>query len=284
MPHQRLSQMWSVLKLAIHGWSRHNVTTLGAALAYYSVFSLGPLLLIVIAVAGLAFGQDAVRGELASQFRDLLGPVGSEAVEAMLKGAANRQSGALAAIGGSILLIIAALAVVVQLKGALNTIWEVTATEEAGWITYLRTYLVSLLGVLAVGFLLAVSLVINAALAAVWSSASSTTAATGWTLLHLAISTTVLTILFAMVLKWFPDTEVRWRDAVVGAFATALLFNIGKSAIAWYIAWEGQESTYGAAASVVVLLVWVYYSAQIFLLGTEFTHAMAALKTKPSAI
>jgi hypothetical protein len=143
--------MWHVLSSAVAGWSRHRVATLGAALAYYSVFSLGPVLLIVTATAGLLFGEDAVRGELTGQFRSLLGPAGSQAVEAMLAGAASPRAGALAAIVGTILLLVAALAVVVQLKDDLNTIWEIDAATEAGWRAYLRTYLVSFAGILGLG-------------------------------------------------------------------------------------------------------------------------------------
>jgi membrane protein len=268
--------MWHVLTSAVEGWSRHRVASLGAALAYYSVFSLGPLLLIVTATAGLIFGEDAVRGEITNQFRGLLGPGGSQAVEAMLKGAANQKAGTFAAIFGVALLLIAALAVVVQLKDALNTIWEVDDTSVAGWRAYLRTYLISFAGILGLGFLLAVSLIINASLAAAasWFGASAGEAA-AWEAVNFTVSLIVLGVLFGLVFKWFPDTEVSWRDVVPGAFVTAVLFNLGKMAIAWYIGSQGLESTYGAATSLVILLIWAYYSAQILLFGAELTHAYA---------
>ena len=266
---------WTVLKTAVDQWFRHRSARLGAALAYYSVFSMGPLLLIVTSIAGLFFGADAVRGSLTSQFRSLLGETGSKAVEAMLAGASSEQSGIIAGVTGVILLLAAALGVVVQLKDAMNTIWNVEEPKEAGVWWYLRTYLISFAGILGLGFLLAVSLVISASLAA-FSSWSGTGTALIGEAVNFLVSLAILTTLFAMLFKWFPDTEIAWRDVLPGAVATALLFNVGKFAIGWYIGTQGLESTYGAAASIVILLVWVYYSAQIVLFGAELTHAYAA--------
>jgi membrane protein len=264
-----------IVRAAFDDWLRHRDARLGAALAYYSVFSLGPLLLIVVSTAGLIFGRDAVRNSLTAQFRSLLGPLGSQAVEAMLKGASEPATGKLAAIIGVLLLLAAALGVVVQLKDALNTIWETEQPEGAGIWWYVRTYLVSFAGVLTVGFLLAVSLVISTSLTAfsTWIGSGAETAF--WEIMNFTISLATLTVLFALLFMWFPDAEVAWRDAWPGGLATALLFNIGKLAIAWYIGSQGLESTYGAAASVVVLLVWVYYSAQIVLFGAELTHVLS---------
>lgn len=266
--------MWSTLKLAVANWLRHRSTRLGAALAYYSVFSLGPLLLIVTSVAGLFLGTDDVRTALSGQFRALLGESGSEAVEAMLKGAGSAQSGHVTAIVGVVLFFVAALGVVAQLKDALNTIWETKEPEGAGLLWYAKTYVVSAAGVLALGFLLAVSLVVSTALAALstWLGVSTETAMV-WEVVNFITSLAVLTLLFAMLFKWFPDTDVKWGHVWPGAFATAFLFSIGKMIIAWYIGSQGLESTYGAAASLVVLLVWVYYSAQIVLFGAELTYA-----------
>jgi membrane protein len=266
--------MWSTLKLAVANWFRHRSTRLGAALAYYSVFSLGPLLLIVTSVAGLFLGADDVRSALSGQFRTLLGESGSQAIEAMLKGAGSAQSGRVTAIAGVVLFIVAALGVVVQLKDALNTIWEAKEPDEAGLLWYVKTYVASAAGVLALGFLLAVSLVVSTVLAALstWLGVSSDTAMV-WEVVNFIASLAVLTLLFAMLFKWFPDTDVKWTHVWPGAFATAFLFSIGKMVIAWYIGSQGLESTYGAAASLVVLLVWVYYSAQIVLFGAELTYA-----------
>jgi membrane protein len=263
--------MWTLLTTASDDWLRHRDARLGAALAYYSVFSLGPLLLIVVSIAGLFFSADAVTATLTTQFRALLGPLGSQAVEAMLKGAGSRTGGAITAIVGIVLLLVAALGVVVQLKDALNTIWETKEPENAGLWWYLRTYLISFAGILGLGFLLATSLVVNAALAAI-SGSMGGAESFFWQTINFAASLAVLGVLFAMLFKWFPDAEVAWRDALVGGVITALLFNIGKLAISWYIGTQGLESTYGAAASVVILLIWVYYSAQIVLFGAEITH------------
>jgi membrane protein len=267
--------MWAALTTAANDWLRHHDARLGAALAYYSVFSMGPLLLIVVSIAGIFFGGDAVREALTGQFRSLLGPTGSQAVEAMLKGASSPTSGVLSAVIGVALLLVAALGVVVQLKDALNTIWETKEPESAGIWWYLRTYLISFAGILGLGFLLAVSLVISTMLSAL-SSWLGGGESLFWQLVNFAISLAILSALFAMLFKWFPDAAVSWRSALVGGLTTALLFNIGKLAISWYIGTQGLESTYGAAASIVVLLIWVYYSAQIMLFGAEVTHVLDA--------
>jgi len=279
---RRRTLMWTVLGSAASSWLRHRSPRLGAALAYYSVFSLGPLLLIVVSIAGVFFGGDAVREALTAQFRSLLGPIGSQAVEAMLKGASSPGSGVLSGLVGVVLLLVAALGVVVQLKDALNTIWETRAPESMGLWPYLRTYLVSFAGIMALGFLLAVSLVVSTALSALsaWLGAGE---ALAWQALNFAVSLAILGALFALLFRWFPDAEVGWRSALVGGFATALLFNLGRLAIGWYIGTQGLESTYGAAASVVVLLIWVYYSAQIVLFGAEITHVLERTR-RPSGV
>jgi membrane protein len=272
--------MWAVLRTAVDKWFEHRSTRLGAALAYYSVFSLGPLLLIIVAVAGLFFGQDEVRQSLTAQLRELLGATGSQAVEAMLKGAGSEGRGVWAAIIGVALLVAAALGVVVQLKDALNTIWEVEAGPRGGWWPFVRTYLVSLTGVLALGFLLSVSLVLSAGLTAFsnWLGISAS-ASLVWQIVNFLISLAVLAGLFALLFRYFPDADVEWSHVWAPALATALLFNAGKLAISWYIGTQGLESTYGAAASVVVLLIWVYYSSQILLFGAELSHANAMHRT-----
>ena len=175
------------------------------------------------------------------------------------------------------LLLVAALGVVVQLKDALNTIWETKEPESPGIWWYLRTYLVSFAGILGLGFLLAVSLVVSTVLSA-FSSWLGGGESLFWQAVNFLVSLGVLSVLFAMLFKWFPDADVRWEDALKGGLATSLLFNIGKLAIGWYIGSQGLESTYGAAASIVVLLIWVYYSAQIVLFGAEVTHVLGDLK------
>lgn len=268
--------MWSILKSALMAWLAHRGPRLGAALAYYAVFSLGPLLLIVSAIAGALFGAQAAKGALAAQYRGLLGDTGARAVEAMIEGAASTASSQTAAGVGVVLLLVTALGVVVQLKDALNTIWEVTDERQGGAWSYVRTYLVSTAGVLALGFLLAVSLVISTVLAAFASALGEAAAGSLiWQVIEAIISLAVMTGLFALVFKYFPDTEVEWRDVWPGALSTAVLFQAGKLAIAWYVGTQALESTYGAASSLVVLLIWVYYAAQIVLYGAEITHITA---------
>jgi membrane protein len=265
---------WPVLKTTFDQWLRHRSLRLGAALAYYSVFSMGPLLLIVTAVAGLFFGQDAVRRSLSAQFEGLLGKTGGAAVEAMLAGASLKQGGLTAILIGFALLIVAAVGILAQLKDALNTIWNVEDPKETSVWWYVRTYGMSLAGVLVLGLLLTVSLVVSAGLAAIsdWAGAQQSSL---WQLPASLGSLIILSVLFGMLFKWFPDTEVGWGDVVVGAVVTGFLFEIGKLAIGWYVGLQGLESTYGAAASILVLLIWVYYSAQIVLVGAELTHAFA---------
>ena len=268
--------MWSLFTTAANDWFRHRSPRLGAALAYYAVFSLGPLLLIVTAIAGLFFGPDAVRGSLTAQFRGLLGDSGSQAIDAMIRGAASASSGRTAFGIGIVLLLIAALAVVVQMKDALNTIWEVDDPPDAGWWWYVRTYLISFAGILALGLLLAISLVVSTALAAFGAWVGIPAGENlFWQAVNFLLSLAVLSALFALLFKYFPDAPVRWSDVWPGAIATAALFEAGKLAISLYIGTQGLESTYGAAASFVVLLIWVYYSAQIVLFGAELTHVYA---------
>jgi membrane protein len=271
--------MTKVLTIAFQQWLHHRSARLGAALAYYSVFSMGPLLLIVTSVAGLLFGADAVRGRIIAEFRSLLGETGSKAVEAILAGASSPQSGRVAAAVGLVLLLVAAVGVVAQLKDALNTIWNVEDPRDASWGWYARTYIVSFAGVLALGFLLAVSLVISTGLAAITSLLGvSTEDALGLEAANFVVSLALLTALFAMLFKWFPDTDIAWRDVWFGAVLTALVFNLGKLVIGWYVGTQGLDSTYGAAASIVVLMLWVYYTAQIVLFGAEVTHAYATVR------
>jgi membrane protein len=268
--------MWTTLKAAVSGWFYHKSARLGAALAYYSVFSLGPLLLIVTAVAGLLFGADAARESLTTQFRNLLGETGSQALEAMLKGAQSPTAGGWSAVVGIALLCVAALGVVIQLRDALNTIFEAEEPKNAGLAWYARVYATAFAGILALGFLLAVSLVVSAGLAAfsTWIGVSAGES-TFLAALDFVVSLAVLTLLFSMLLKWLPAKVLAWREVWLGGFVTALLFEIGKFAIAWYVGRQGIESTYGVAASIVVLLIWVYYSAQILLFGAEVTKAHA---------
>jgi len=267
--------MWALLKETANSWSNHKDARSGAALAYYSIFSIGPLIVIAIAVAGLVFGTEAVRGEVSAQLRGLLGDGGAQAVEGMLQSADKPREGLFATLFGIAMLIFAAVGVVVQLKDALNTVWEVPPAKTGGVWYFIRTYLVSLAGVLSVGFLLLVSLLFTAILAASAKFINPFLPEAIMQAVGAALSFGFIALLFAMMFKWLPDTQVAWRDVWLGAAVTALLFEIGKLLIGFYIGKQGLESTFGAAASLVVLLIWVYYSSQIVLMGAEFTRAYA---------
>jgi membrane protein len=266
---------WTVAKEAATNWSSHKDARQGAALAYYSVFSLGPIIVIAIAVAGLLFGHDAVTAQVMSSIKDMLGETGAKAVEAMLVGASRPAAGFIATTLSIGALLFAAIGVVVQLKDALNVVWEVEEAKLSGLWHFARNYVLSFAAVLTLGFLLLVSLLVSAGLAAAGKYASNYVPEG---LLHVAstlISLVVVMALFAMMFKWLPDVAVGWRDVWPGAFLTALFFEIGKAAIGIYIGKQGLESTYGAAASIVVVLIWVYYTSQIILMGAEITHSYA---------
>jgi membrane protein len=267
--------IWTVLKTAAENWSAHKDSRLGAALAYYSVFSLGPVIVIAIAVAGFFYGRDAVSGEVANSIKGMLGDTGASAVQAMLADAGRPRQGLIATATGVGLLLFAALGVVVQLKDALNTVWEVEPDSTDGLWEFFRSYIVSFAGILSLGFLLLVSLVVSALLAVVGKYAN--TIGQEWMLhvINAAVSLAVVSLMFAMMFKWLPDIDIDWRDVWLGAILTAVLFELGKFGIAFYIGKQGLESTYGAAASIIVVLVWVYYSSQIVLIGAEITHAFA---------
>jgi membrane protein len=270
--------LWTVAKEAAGNWSSHNDSRQGAALAYYSVFSLGPIIIIAIAVAGFFFGREAVTGQVASSIKDMLGETGAKAVEAMLADAGRPREGLVATLLGLAAVIFAAIGVVVQLKDALNTVWEVDETPGHGVWQFVRNYVISLAAVLALGFLLMVSLLVTAGLAAFGKYAAPHMQEWFFHLATTLASIGVTSLLFAMMFKWLPDAAVDWYDVWLGAVTTALLFELGKSAIGFYISKQGLESTYGAAASIIVILIWVYYSSQIILMGAEVTHAFAKHK------
>ena len=267
--------LWTIVKEAAVNWSAHRDARQGAALAYYSVFSIGPVIVIAVAVAGLVFGREAVNGEVAASIKGIMGDTGAKAVQAMLADASQPRQGLLATALGVGALVFAAIGVIVQLKDALNVVWEVREAPSAGVWPFLRSYVISLAAVLALGFLLLTSMLVTALVAAFAHHAAAYVQEWVLHLLSSMISFAAVSVLFAMMFKWLPDTPVDWYDVWLGAVVTGLLFELGKSAIGFYIGKQGLESTYGAAASIVVVLLWVYYSAQIVLMGAEVTHAFA---------
>lgn len=268
-----LAMLWSIARDAAGNWSSHKDSRQGAALAYYSVFSIGPI--IAIAVAGLFFGREAVGGQVAASIKDMLGDSGAKAGEAMLADASRPRDGMLPTFLGIGTLLFAAIGVVVQLKDALNTVWEVQEQPGHGVWQFIRSYVVSLAAVLALGFLLLVSLVVTTGLAAVGKFAAPYMHEWVLHLVSFLVSLSVISLLFAMMFRWLPDAEVNWYDVWLGAIITAVFFELGKAAIGFYIGKKGLESTYGAAGSIIIVLIWVYYTSQIILMGAEVIRALA---------
>jgi membrane protein len=223
--------MWAVVKEAAANWSSHKDARQGAALAYYSVFSLGPIIVIAIAVAGSLFGHDAVSAQVMSSIREMLGDTGAKAVEAMLAGASRPAAGILATVLGIGALLFAAIGVVVQLKDALNVVWEVEESKGSGICHFARNYVLSFTAVLTLGFLLLVSLVVSAALAAAGKYGANYLSAGVLQVASTLISFAFVMVLFAIMFKWLPDISVSWQDVWLGAFLTAVFFEMGKTAI-----------------------------------------------------
>jgi membrane protein len=266
---------WRLTRTTVEKWVEHKDARQGAALAYYSVFSVGPLMVIAVGIAGLAFGQDAARGEVQGQLSGVVGQPAADALNSMLASANKPQQGLLATGIGTAVLLFSALGVVVQLKDAFNTVWEVDQTKISGAWQFIRTYLISLAAVIGVGFLLLISLAFTTALSAAGQYLGAQLPQILLQASGSVISFAVITVMFAVMFKLLPDTEVRWRDVWLGAALTAALFELGKLLIGIYVGKLALASTYGAAASLVIMLIWVYYSSQILLLGAEFTHCYA---------
>jgi membrane protein len=267
---------WQFLRDAYHDWVMDDAPRLGAALAYYTLFAIAPLLIIAIAVAGLVFGREAAQARLVSELARVVGTSGAEAISALIENGRKHQTGAVATIIGSATLLIGASGAFLELKGALNRVWDVKETRR-GWWRFVGDRLAAFALVLAVGFLLMASLVVSAALSAAGALLQSYASGPLLVLqgINMAISLAVITMLFALIFKLLPDASIAWRDVWVGATMTSALFAVGKAAIGLYLGHSGLTSAYGAAGSVVVLIVWVYYFAQIFYFGAELTQAYA---------
>ncbi len=270
--------LWSMTRETVTSWLADFAPSMGAGIAYYTVFSIGPLLIIVITIAGVFFGEDAASGYIYAQLSDLLGTPGAEAVRGMVEHAGNTTEGIIAPIVGLLLLLIGATTVFAELQNALDRIWKAPAVKKtSGLWALLRSRVLSLGLVVSIGFLLLVSLVVSAALAALGKWWSGLLGDVQWLLhtLDFCVSLGAVSIMFALMYKILPRVKIGWHDVWIGAFATALLFTIGKFLVGFYIGKSRVGSGFGAAGSLVVVLVWVYYSAQIFLLGAEFTWVYA---------
>ncbi|MDQ6759656.1 MAG: YihY/virulence factor BrkB family protein [Acidobacteriota bacterium] len=259
-------------------WNNHDAATMGAALAYYTVLSLAPLLIVAVSIAGMIYGQKAATGEIVNQVSDLVGPGGAEVIQSILANARSPAKGTLASVIGIVTLLFGASGVFKALRDSLNRMWGVKHAGRLGiWETIRREF--STFGmVLAIGFLLVVSLVVSAFVTAVGKFLHGKVPVGLLLGSNTLVSVIVITLLFALIYRVVPSTRIRWSDVWVGSAVTAVLFTIGKYLIGLYLSKASVGSAYGAAGSLVALLVWVYYSAQIFLFGAEFTHVYAQLE------
>jgi membrane protein len=273
-----LRAIFSLFKEAVDAWIEDYAPSMGAALSYYTLFSIAPLLLIAVGVAGLVFGEQAARGEIFGQLRELMGDQGASAVERLLASVDKPEGGLIATAAGIGALLLGAMTVFGELQNALDRIWRAPARKKStGWWNLLHSRLLSFGMILGIAFLLMVSLVVSAALSALgklwgpafrdWETAAH--------FIDVLLSFGMVTVLFAMIYKFIPRVRIPWRDVWVGASVTAVLFAVGKFAIGLYLGKSTVASAFGAAGSLAVMMVWVYYSAQIFLLGAEFTWVYA---------
>jgi membrane protein len=276
--HLNWKSVYRLFRETASAWIDSKAPRLGAALAFYTVFSVAPLFVIVLAVAGLWFGEEAARQELFNQINGLVGREGGEAIQAIVAAANKPRAGVLATAIALVTLLVGATGVFVQLQDALNTVWSVKREPGRGLRHFIQDRLLSFAMVLGIGFLLLVSLVLSAALAAMGRFLNGLLPAQEiiWQGVNFAVSLGVITLLFAMIFKVLPDVQIAWRDVWAGALLTALLFNLGKFLLGFYLGRSSVASAYGAAGSLVIVLLWVYYSAQIVFLGAEFTRVYAS--------
>jgi membrane protein len=274
------------MRCAVTEWLSHRASSKGAALAFYTLFSLAPILVLVIAIAGFFYGTDAAQGQLLDELRGLVGKQGAETIQAILAGARNKESGKLATMVASALLLIGATSAFAELKDSLDEIWDVPPPKDATWWDTVRTRLLSFGLILTLGLLLMFTLVVSAALSVLekylggmWHSATIILGWVAW-----AVSFLVIAVMFGAIYKLLPRVKLSWHDVTIGALGTAIMFTLGKFAIGLYIGNSGTASSFGAAGSLIALLLWVYYSAQIFFLGAEFARQyalqMGSLKDK----
>lgn len=268
--------IWRLLKETVDEWQQDKVDRMAAALAYYTLFSIAPLLVIAVAVAGAVFGQEAARGEVVTQIQGLLGKAGAEVVQTALANTQNPQAGngIVPTLISTLVLIFGASGVFVQLQDSLNAVWNVEVSSKAGVKAVVRKRIFSFAMVITIGFILMISLVVSAGLAALSTFTNQLFPALTslWKLLNLGISLGTFTFLFALIYKYIPDIKIAWRDVLVGAAFTSVLFSIGKELLGLYLGNGAFGSTYGAAGSLVTVLAWIYYSVQIMLFGAEFTQ------------
>lgn len=283
----KLKSLWETLQQTQKAWSKHNATRLAAALAYYTVLSVAPLLVLAISVVGLVFGEDAARGRVAGELASVVGPQAGEGIQTVIQHANSPSGGTVGSIVSILVLFFGASGVFGELQSSLNALWEVAPKPGRGILGVIRQRFFSFTMVLGVAFLLLVSLLLSAALSAAgkFFEGSLPGGEALWHIVNFLISFGLITGLFALLFKIVPDVKVRWRDVWMGAVFTALLFTIGKFGLGLYLGRASVASPYGAAGSVIVLVIWVYYAAEILFMGAEFTQVYArrhGAKIEPS--
>lgn len=273
----RLRSIVPLLKETVSEWQDDEAARLAAALSLYTLLSLAPLLVIAVSVAGLVFGADAARGQISQQISGLVGPQAGQAIEAMIAQARSPEGGILGSVVGIVVLLFGASGVFGELQSALNRIWEVKPKPGRGWRGMLRDRFLSFSMVMGVAFLLLVSLVVSTGIVALTSFFEHLVPLPAlWHVLNIVVGVVLTGLLFALMFKTVPDAQTTWRDVLVGGAVTAILFAIGRAGLSWYVGRASTTSAFGAAGSLVALIVWVYYSAQILFMGAEFTQVYAA--------
>jgi membrane protein len=269
-----LAAVGSLFKQAGIGWFEDNAPRLGAALTFYTLFSLAPVLIVTVSIAGMAFGEKAAQAEIVRQFQILMGVQGAGAVETILQSTHQPSLGPVGTTLALLAILIGASGAFVELQDALNFIWKVDTKKESFWKVTIWQRLFSLGLVIATGFLLLAALVITAALSAVENYMGSIFPASVIiaSSIKSVFTLVMISILFGLIFKFIPDTEILWSDVCVGAPATALFFTVGKLFVGIYLGHSAFTSSFGAATSLVILLIWIYFSAQILLFGAELTH------------
>ncbi|MBD2355243.1 YihY/virulence factor BrkB family protein [Tolypothrix sp. FACHB-123] len=273
----RWQAIWKLFQETFKEWSEDKASRLAAALAYYTIFSIAPLLIIVIAIVGAVFGEEAARGEIVRQIQGLVGKTGAEFIETAIQNANQPQTGTIASIISILVLLLGATGLFNELQDALNTIWEVKPKPGAGVNNMVRQRALSFALVLGIGFLLLVSLVISAALSALVTFFSNLIPGVDfiWQFVNFLLGFAITTVLFGLIFKVLPDVKITWGDVIIGASLTSVLFSIGRFLLGQYLGNGSFGSTYGAAGSLVVILAWIYYAAQILFFGAEFTQVYA---------
>ncbi len=273
----KLKDIWGLIKDTFSAWGEDKAAQLAAALSYYAIFSLAPLLIVLIAIAGIFLGNQAAQNQIVIHIQGAIGKNGAEFIQNMIKNARNTNAGIVATVIGIITLLLGATGLFGQLQNTMNEIWDVPEREGGGIMGMVKQRFMAFVMILGIGLIFLLTLGANAAVLAISKFASGLFPGISilWQIVNIVVSFAIITLVFALVFKVVPDVEIHWHDVWLGAFVTALLFSLGKYLIGLYLSNASVGSTYGAAGSLVVLLLWIYYSAQIFFFGAEFTQVYA---------